>query len=65
LWRRSVGLRTLLAGDAWGPFKEKCDRHLTYLRNMLQAACADAVCALFIFLQLLERHSECICDICL
>jgi hypothetical protein len=31
--------------------------------DMLQAACADAVRALFIFLHLLERQAECIAQI--
>jgi hypothetical protein len=37
--------------------------HLQYLRNSLQATCADAVRSIFIFLQLLERQTERIGDI--
>ena len=57
-WEGSVGLRTLLAGDIRGSFEEERCRHLKYVRNLLQAAGADAVYALFIFLQLLERDAE-------
>jgi hypothetical protein len=57
-WKGSVGLRTLLAGDIRGSFEEERCRHLKYVRNLLQAAGADAVYALFIFLQLLERDAE-------
>ena len=58
LWRRSVGLCMVLSAHVRSPFKEELDRHLKNIRNMLQAACADAVRALFVFLNLLERQAE-------
>jgi hypothetical protein len=39
-------------------FEEELGRHLQYLGDMLQATCADAVRALFIFLHLLECQTE-------
>ena len=39
-------------------FEEKCHRNLQDLRNLLQAAGANAVGALFVFLHLLKRQPE-------
>jgi hypothetical protein len=63
LWRRSVGLCTVLSPRVRRSFEEELDRHLKCLRNMLQAACADTVCPLFIFLHLLERDAKRIAEI--
>ena len=38
--------------------KEEGDRHLEKLREMLETTCRDAVCAFFVFLNLLEGEAE-------
>ena len=56
--RRRIRDVRFRARDAGSAFKEKLHRHLKDCRNMLKAACADAVRTLFIFLHLLERYAK-------
>jgi hypothetical protein len=40
-------------------FEEKVDLNAKYLGRVLQPACANTICALFVFLNLLERNPKC------
>jgi hypothetical protein len=63
LWRRCVDVCFMSSALMRRSIEEKNYRNLQYLRNMLQAACANTVSAFFIFLHLLERQSKGISDI--
>ena len=47
-----------VSGDAGRIFKEKRDGHIQDGRNRLKTACADPVCAFFVFLNLLEGDAK-------
>jgi len=56
LWRyQTAGLALPSAGRA---IEEKACRHLQHFADLLNTASADAVGALFVFLDLLERYAD-------
>src|SRR3974390_3465277 len=63
--RGRVLRRTARPRQVGRPLEEELDRNLQDLRNLLQAAGTDAVGALLIFLDLLERKAEGIAELLL
>jgi hypothetical protein len=57
-WFTWEGVAGAASAPPGAPSKKKRDRHLEDLRQLLQAAGTDAVCSVFIFLNLLERQGE-------
>ena len=60
--RRAVAALSCAAERLRRAFEEERHRNLEDMRNFLQPAGADAVGALFVFLDLLERQAELIAD---
>src|SRR4029079_3684989 len=63
--RLAEAFRSRHTGNARRPVKEERHRHLKDVRNLLQPARADAICALFVLLHLLKGQAKSITELLL
>src|SRR5580692_9247932 len=63
--RLAQSVRPRRAGNAWRAFEEERHRHLQDQRDLLQAAGADAVRSLLVFLDLLKSQAEVVAELLL